>query len=738
MTSRNANRSVEQLLENLEPRQLLSDDPLQIGAGQHHADYTPPSIVLEDSPTIRYAGMTARANARIDGSARADGALTVAFENLADRPTLLTSDDGGASWQATDVLSRVGLRNAQTELVTWTDARTGLTRGAVVSDFALHVLTRDPQGAWSAVNANDISNTPESQTPLASLTAFIGPNGEANVAGINRLGEVVLYTQQFDPDPNAQTPEWRFLNISQNLTSRGFEAPSLVSDITTYVTSWGQTTLAGLDASGDIQTFWKPRLGLDWNTSNLSAITGAPRFVGAITPFLTSWGGINIAGMTTEGSLEAVWWIPRFAGDWQTVNLSESFDGPALDPNSVSSFVTSWGALNVVGVRADSAPGNGDLTAYWWAPGLTNWNVDSLTSQPGVTDNFGATVQATVTPQGQFNLVGPNADGELIRYSWLPGSAWTSQNISSMAIPGHASEIVTLDSDIDRVLVNSATEVFFSAYVPFATLDTQVIFYDEEGDDAPALELFDNGDATIGDLVAGDGIFAACYVWNAPAARERIFEASLSTLPDRRATDTVTSIDAPTQARLDQITDQNTDFQRKLSQATGGVLDLAAIAQEVEEAPGVLPDSVRVGEEGLTWQTVEGILGVALLNEADYQGQRGGGPDAVDPSGATSIPANTTGNDALALGPYFYQFENGGGDETDDITGILQDAGLGVTSKLGASASDTNITLDDFKSLGGYDVVSIVSHGAAFPEYGVIVDTGVDIERSKADLQAPM
>ncbi|MEM7754723.1 MAG: hypothetical protein AAF297_03705 [Planctomycetota bacterium] len=713
-------------IDTLEPRQLLSDDPIQIQHAAPNPHGSLPPVVLAESAG-GYTGLSGRIDSTVEASSRADGSISLAFDNLAGRPTVLESTDNGATWQGTDILSRIGLDNAQTEVVSWTDPASGQTFGAVVSNFNLYIFSQDANGNWSATNLNEEANVPADQTPLASLTAFIGPDDRARIVGINRNGETVLYQQTLGLDVRNPDPQtWFFINLTGNLESRGLTAPEFVSDLTTYVTTWGQTTIAGLDSSGDIQTIWTVPSIQNWNTTNLSSITNAPRFVGAITPFLTTWGGINIAGMTSEGSLEAVWWVPQFGGDWRTVDLTESFNGPALDPASVTSFVTPWGGLNVAGVRADSEPGQGELVAYWWAPGLELWNVASLASAFGFTDRFASSVEATVTPQGQFNLLGPDADGDIIRYSWLPGDTWRSQNLSAVATPAHASEVVSLESDIDRVLVGADNEIFFSAYVPFATSNERVFFYDDQGETDAVFELFDNGDAALGDLVAGDGLYAACYVWTPGQSITRVFEASLEGAL-ARASDDVTSIDRPTEDRLEQITAQNVDFQRKLSQSSGGVLDLAAAALDIAEAPGINNASVRVNEEGISWETDEGIVGVALVNEANYDGQRAGGPDAGAGGGSVNIPPNSTGNEALVLGPYFYQFETGGGDETDDIAQILNNAGIGTTANWNTDPDTDRVTLDDFKSLGGYDIVSIVSHGAAFPEYGVVVDTGVDI-----------
>lgn len=712
------------MLEALEARCLLTGDPSQpLPVHAPQADF--PTAVLNQSASA-FAGMSGRADTRVNASVRNDGAISLLFDNRADRPTLFSSTDAGQSWAATDLLSRVGLSEAQTNAVTWTDPKDQQTYAAFVSDFSLYSVTQSANGAWSSQNLSAAAGLDAMDAPLYGLTTFTTRDNIVYLAGTTRTGDVVVVRQTIDPD-YGDANGWTATNLTDELQSRGLIAPEFTGDLVPYVTTWNALTLAGLDANGDIQTIWTAP-GLDgWRTSNLSTITGAPTFVGAVTPFLTSWGGINIAGMTDQGSLEAVWWVPSFGAQWRTVNLSQSFNGPGLKPATLSSFVTPWGGLNVVGLREGGAADDSDLVAYWWAPGRTEWAVSSLTSGFNFQNAFAGPIDSEVTPDGQFNLVGADRHGDIIRYSWRPGDTWREQSVSALATPAHAAEVVTLDTDIERVLVNAPTEVFLSAYVPFATAGQIVRLYNQPDAADAVLELRDDGNAATGDLIAGDGIYAACYIALEPAAGERTFAAALASAPDDRATASITAIDAPTEERLNQIQAQASDFQRKLSEATSGVLDLAAFVLDVSSAPGVDDGSVRVNEEGVTWQTDEGIIGVALVNAADYEGQRAGGPNAGAGGGSLPLPPNTTGNEALILGPYFYQFEPQGGDESDDITAILNSAGVGATAKWNTDPNTDTVTLDDFKAIGGYDIVSIVSHGAAFPEYGVIIDTGVDI-----------
>ena len=98
--------------------------------------------------------------------------------------------------------------------------------------------------------------------------------------------------------------------------------PALVGPIISYVTDWNGLNIAGLDASGNIQSiWWAPGMDL-WRTDNLSAITGASPIAGGLTCYLTSWGGINLAGVDASGDVTVSWWVPSFGGNWVSTNLT--------------------------------------------------------------------------------------------------------------------------------------------------------------------------------------------------------------------------------------------------------------------------------------------------------------------------------------------------------------------------------------------------------------------------------
>jgi len=60
--------------------------------------------------------------------------------------------------------------------------------------------------------------------------------------------------------------------------------------------------------------------------------------------------------------------LRRETAKWRNDDLTSITGGPRLKAESITAYVTPWGALNVAGVD-DS----GETQVYWWTPGMTKW-----------------------------------------------------------------------------------------------------------------------------------------------------------------------------------------------------------------------------------------------------------------------------------------------------------------------------------------------------------------------------
>src|SRR5262249_24148268 len=153
---------------------------------------------------------------------------------------------------------------------------------------------------------------------------------------------------------------------------------AFVGTLTSYSTSWGGLNVAGVDAQGRIwSVWWAP--GLDrWTVSDLSSVSGAPPIVGNLAVYLKPWDGINLAGLDENGDLQVTWWVPSFGASWATDNLTGLTGGPTFVTGILTSYVSDWGALNIAGIDAET----GEVKVYWWVPENTEigWSVTSIST----------------------------------------------------------------------------------------------------------------------------------------------------------------------------------------------------------------------------------------------------------------------------------------------------------------------------------------------------------------------
>ncbi|MDQ7012648.1 MAG: hypothetical protein Q9O74_01980 [Planctomycetota bacterium] len=304
----------------------------------------------------------------------------------------------------------------------------------VNTDATLLAFERDTQGFWQA---KDLTRSLTSAEPItSSLTIFTDRDGIAYVAGVTGVGDVVTY--KFDPTPADRENAWSYANISQDhLTPRGQETPVFVGPLMSFVTPWNALNIAGLDAEGNIQAVWTGNGGVEWNASNLSAITGAPPMTSGLTAFVTTWSAINIVGLDADGNVLATWWVPAFEGNWAVSNLTTIAAGEPLTGSTLTSFIAPWGALNIAGLTA-----SGDVATYWWTPGFEDdgktWQVANLTASFDPSDPKPDSQLQSQTNSlfgGELNILGTDSDtGELVRLFFrVQDAVWVSENVTTIA-----------------------------------------------------------------------------------------------------------------------------------------------------------------------------------------------------------------------------------------------------------------------------------------------------------------
>ncbi len=373
------------------------------------------------------AARTANETTEVAATAASDLHRVVGIS--ADGSPLLFEQASNGTWTITQLDDATGIDGEfadETEI--WTNA-TGLTRVAVLTNSSVIIFSEQADGSFVATDLG--TQVPGGTAISTSMTSFTTADGRVYLAGYTADNQLVTYFQ-----PTADSATWAFDNISDDLTSGGFTTPVL-TDLTSYVTAWNQWSIVGLDTNGDIQNVWVlPGTFEVWRLDNLSDITGAPELSSGLSPILTSWSGINLTALDSSGNLRVTWWVPSFGGDWVSSDLSAiAQNSGEVDDRVIvevmTGYITSWSGMNYAGVNAE-----GDLIIYWWVPAFGgDWLVSQITDGGSVTGyDPTADVSSFVSPEGTLNVVGSGPQGDVLRSSWRPGdAAWSTEVLSTIA-----------------------------------------------------------------------------------------------------------------------------------------------------------------------------------------------------------------------------------------------------------------------------------------------------------------
>jgi hypothetical protein len=226
---------------------------------------------------------------------------------------------------------------------------------------------------------------------------------------------------------------------SEDLTA-GNGAAGMTGDLTSYQPSWGAIHIAGLDARGHAINYWFAPAEPWWHFTDLTGSFGGPTLAGGLTGYVSGWDGLNLAGLDANNNIVVYWWAPGIEainggdpGKWLAQNMTSDFGGPTF-VGQLDAYVTPWGGLNVAGTTSD-----GEVWAYWWAPGLNpepnRWRVTNLSAAAGLNTPLLPGVEVTVSPgDGGINVFGRDASSHLQMVRWTPGSGvWSSTDVTSVA-----------------------------------------------------------------------------------------------------------------------------------------------------------------------------------------------------------------------------------------------------------------------------------------------------------------
>ncbi len=193
----------------------------------------------------------------------------------------------------------------------------------------------------------------------------------------------------------------------------------------------------GLDTAGDIWSVWTAPTLTQYFADNLSEIGGTPTLEGQVEAVITPWGSMHVVGADADGNMVVTWWFLTFGGDWLIENLTEDFEGPAVDPASINAFVTPWGAMHFMGVQSE----DGGALNYWWSPTLElegkSWLVDPIADLVVGDEAILVTIAGVPSGLEEFRIgfTGTDDDGTVFFYEWDgPADSWFEVNLTETAV----------------------------------------------------------------------------------------------------------------------------------------------------------------------------------------------------------------------------------------------------------------------------------------------------------------
>ncbi|GMV24577.1 MAG: hypothetical protein AMXMBFR58_06080 [Phycisphaerae bacterium] len=369
----------------------------------------------------------------LGASAGADGNLNVTAGSALDLPIIYQQQAGATTWTKSDLQAKTSSPAIVGEIVTWVDSKDGRNYAAAMTEQGLGLFTNTAGATWTFRNLS--MEVPGLPAITGNLTTFTSTDGLVTVAGVAATGDLIRYVQT--GDGVGEDHSWTGVNLADDLRAQGLTVPAFVGSITSFVTSWNALNVVGLDSNGQIQAIWWHQ-SLDtagkWTTNNLSLEYGAPALTGGLTVWLTAWNAINIGGTDQTGKLSVTWWVAgQNDNRWLTNNLTDDAAGPLLEPSSMCSWVTPWGAMNIAGRESD-----GTISVYWWVPGVNNnlWNIENFREElPDATRTIGPVSGVTALGGGfSMSILGSSAQGDVMRLWWSPETdVWAEQNLTQTA-----------------------------------------------------------------------------------------------------------------------------------------------------------------------------------------------------------------------------------------------------------------------------------------------------------------
>lgn len=309
------------------------------------------------------------------------------------------------------------------DVVTMDEPKNEQYYAAGQSDDGVVLYTEDGDGGWR--NRNLTQEVPGAE-PFAGadMDVYTTPWGYVNIVGVNAEGEPIMYWQDGQTDESGDY-RWNCTNIGETeLQANDQPVPDWTSDIESYVTPWGGLNVAGIDSNGHVFVVWWSPASNGWISSDLTSLTGTLGMVGSLSTFVTEWGGITITGLDEQGHMIALWWAP--GTDWQYTDMTTYLGAADFEQGSQFSFVTDDSKLIITGLSKE-----GTVMFFKWTLENQTWEYTSLSLPDTETSPIVGALSGYEGDDGTLHVVASNLDGQALDWSNNPSvdNTWAFSNL---------------------------------------------------------------------------------------------------------------------------------------------------------------------------------------------------------------------------------------------------------------------------------------------------------------------
>jgi hypothetical protein len=418
------------------------------------------------------------------------------------------------------------------------------------------------------------------------------------------------------------------------------------------------------------------------------------------------------------------------------VQLTNAGPGPAKGPTTL-----------VLLASVDATADAGDVT-------LASVR-QKLNLKPGRSKVVNLTFKPTAqTPSGDFFVLAQvdpaNTLAETDETNNVAASAARVTIVNPAIPPGPTFTTAALDSDTTTLIAGAPEQVGLRATVTGRTASTamEVDEVDAAGNVTGKLaDLFDDGSGLHNDATAGDGVFNNTVAVGFDAPGDHFYVARLSDpstgTTRQTAALTVSTVDAPTEAQVQQVMDTNAAIGRQASAALTAGQAPAAVLDATEASLRALPaDQVRTGSiqragNTISWKNAAGMGSsvntdlLRLLATVPAEPEAPSAPSAAAAARAASVapaatePAPDVCKQGLIISSFHHFYV--GSDEAPVVRDAMAGLGWTVTSRLSGASADQPATLDDYQRLGRFGAVVIVAPGYTDPAAGLVIPTRVPV-----------